>query len=182
MTGEVEPGWCGSDGTGELWGVGARLEDAPDAARGVSREDGRADSAGPVGGADRAVLSEGGARSPSVSSGGDAAGTLCAVVLQPQRPGHGGPALRGGVGAALCRPAAVGFAAGRDDDRELPPSVGGARSGGSVVRGDRRALGHAGASVEDGDDRGREHRCRPVIDEEPHARRTGRRRWIGRWR
>ena len=54
---------------------------------------------------------EGWARSPTVPARDDAARALRAIVLQRERPGDGGSALRGGVGAALCRVAAVGTAA-----------------------------------------------------------------------
>ena len=40
-------------------------------------------------------LSQGGPRAASLRVAGDAAGPLCAAFLQSQRPGHGGPALRG---------------------------------------------------------------------------------------
>ena len=101
MIGERITAWCASDGTGELRGTVARLEDASDAARGVPRQDERADSVAPAGGADRVILSQTRARSPTAPAWGDAARAPCAVVLQPQRPRHGGPAPRRGVGEAL---------------------------------------------------------------------------------
>ena len=50
---------------------------------------------GGVGGPHPAVLSEGGTRAPSVRVVGDAEDPLRAAVLQSERPGHGGHALRG---------------------------------------------------------------------------------------
>ena len=101
MIGETVTAWRAGDGTGELRGTVARLEEASDAARGVPRRDGRADSLAPAGGADRVILSQIRARSPTAPAWGDAARAPCAVVLQPQRPRHGGPAPRRGVGEAL---------------------------------------------------------------------------------
>ena len=43
-------------------------------------------------------------------------------------------------------------------------------AGGGVVRGDQRASGVAGAALEEGNDRGREHHRRAVVDEEPQGR------------
>ena len=90
--------------------------------------------------------------------GDDAARSLRAVVLQSERPWDGGSAVRGGIGAAFRRFAADGFAAGRDDDPALPAPAGAPRSRPDAVRGDQRAPGVAGASAQDWDDRGREHR------------------------
>ena len=57
------------------------------------------DSVASAGSAYPAALSQGGTRPAAVSVVGDAAHLLCAVVLQPERSGHGGYALRGRVGA-----------------------------------------------------------------------------------
>ena len=160
--------WSAGHGASDVCGAGARLEEASHAARGVSREDGRSGSLRSSGGAGRGVLSEGRARSASLSAGGDAARALRAVVLQPERPRDGGPALRGGVGAPLRGAAPVGCVARRDDDSALPPPAGEARSGGEAVRGEQRASGLARAPLEHGDDRGREPHRRAVVDEEPH--------------
>ena len=60
-------------------------------------------------------------------------------------------------------------AAGRDDDPELSPPAGEARSWRGVVWRDQRAPGFSGASAEDGDDCGRKHHRGAAVDEEPHA-------------
>ena len=65
------------------------------------------------------------------------------------------------------RPEAVGPAAGRDDDPELPSSVGRARVGAESVRGDQPSSGVPGTAASGGDDRGREHHRGAVIDKEP---------------
>ena len=63
-------------------------------------------------------------------------GPLCAVVLQPERPGHGGPAVRGGVGKAVRGLEAVGADARREHDTALSPSAGKTRVGPGPVPGD----------------------------------------------
>ena len=73
MIGKPITTWWASDGTVDLCRVGARFEEAPNAARGLPREDGRADPVEAAGGVHRAVLSEGRSRSPAVSARGDAA-------------------------------------------------------------------------------------------------------------
>ncbi len=141
----------------------AELEHAPGE---VPGEDGQADAVVEPGGAHRAVLSEGGSWPKAVSAGDDAAGALRAVVLQPERSGDGGPAVRGGVGATVRAAEADGADAGRDDDPELPAPAGASWPGGVAVRGDQRASSGARAQPEDGDDRGREHHRGADIDEE----------------
>ena len=122
---------------------------------------------GASGGADSAVVSEGGPGAAAVSVGGDAEDSLRAAVLQPERPGDGGHAVRDRVGAAVRGAAFDGSAAGRDDDSELSAPAGAARAGAWFVRGDQRAPGGAGLPGAGGDDRGREHHRGAVIDEEP---------------
>ena len=85
-------------------------------------------------------------------------------------PGIGGFAVRGGVGSAFRGFAFDGSAAGRDDDIEVSPFAGEARSGRGVVRGNQRAPGVAGPSAEAGHDRGREHHRRAEFDEEQGVR------------
>lgn len=101
MIGETVIAWRAGDGTDELRGTVARLEEASDAARGAPRRDEQADSVAAVGGAARAMLSHARARSPSVPAGWDAERAARAVGPQPRRSGHGGPAPRRGVGEAL---------------------------------------------------------------------------------
>ena len=170
MIGETVTAWCTSDGTGELRGTVARLEEASYAARAVPRRDGRADSVAPTGGAGRASPSQTRIRSPTAPAWGDAARTPPAVDLQPQRPRHGGPALRRGIGEAFRGAAVGGWAARRLDEPELAPPVGEARFGREAVRADQPAPGLAWALVEDRGDRGRDPQPRAVVDEEPQGR------------
>ena len=82
-------------------GPGIRRQEAQDPPGALPPAHGRPDAVGAVGGAYPAVLSLGETGAPSLPPVDDAAGSLRAVVLQPERPGHGGPALRGRVGAAV---------------------------------------------------------------------------------
>ena len=141
MNGETVTAWCVSEGSGEFRGTVARLEDASDAARGVSRQDERVDSMAPIGGADRADPSQTGARSPTVPAWGGAARARRAGVLQPQSPRHGGPDLGDGVGEALGGATPVACTARRDDGPELPPPVGAGRR---RLSGRRQARGEPG--------------------------------------
>ena len=132
----------------------------------VSCPHGRVDPVGASGGAHSAVLSEGGAGSAALRVVGHVAGALRAVVLQPERSGDGGPAPRGRVGASVRGFAAVGSAAGRDDDPQVPASVGEARPGRGAVGRDQRAPGVAGLAAPGRDHRGCEPYRGAVVDEE----------------
>ena len=115
----------------------------------------------------RPLYPKAGRGAAAVPVGGDAEDSLRAAVLQPERPGDGGHAVRDRVGAAVRGAAFDGSAAGRDDDSELSAPAGAARAGAWFVRGDQRAPGRAGLPGAGGDDRGREHHRGAVIDEEP---------------
>ena len=141
MVGETVTAWCASERAGDLRRTLARLEEPSDAARDVPRQDRRADSVAPAGGADRGLLSQTRARSPSVPAWTDAALAPRAVVLQPQRPRRGWPVLRSRVGRARRGTAALGRAARRDDEPELAPPVGVGRS---RLPGCRQARGKPG--------------------------------------
>ena len=66
----------------------------------------------------------------------------------------------------VCRSEAVRPPAGRDDDPELPSSVGRARVGGQFVQGDQPASGVSGAEAAGGNDSGCEHNRGAVVNEE----------------
>ena len=83
---------------------------------------------------------------------------LRAAVLQPERPGNGGPALRGGVGAAFRGPAADGRAAGRDDDSEVPAPAWRGTASGRSFRGRSTRTWSRWATVRAWHRRGREPR------------------------
>ena len=67
------------------------------------------------------------------------------------------------VGETVRRSEAVGPATGRDDDPELPSSVGRARVGSGSVRGDQPSSGVPRTAASRGNDRGREHHRGAVV-------------------
>ena len=71
----------------DFCGAGVRFEEAADAPGDFPGEDGGADSLATAGGSDRAVP-EGWPWPPPLSAWGDAAGSLCAAVLQRERSGQ----------------------------------------------------------------------------------------------
>ena len=77
----------------------------------------------------RPLYPKAGPGAAAVPVGGAAEGSLRAAVLQPERPGDGGHAVRDRVGAAVRGAAFDGSAAGRDDDSELSAPAGAARLG-----------------------------------------------------
>ena len=142
MIGEAVTAWRASDGTGELRGTVARLEEASDAGRRAPRQVRRPDPVARAAGADRAILLfQTRARSPTVPAWRGAACAPCTVGVPPRPPRHGAPALRRRVGEALRGPTAVGCVARRDDGPDLPPPEGEARSGRGAGSGRRRLSG-----------------------------------------
>ena len=156
---------------------GQEAEDPPGAVPGA---DGRPDSLAAAGGAHPSLLPQSRQGPPPLSAGGDAADSLCAAVLQPQRPRHGGLALRGRIGTAVRWPEAVAGPARRDHDSPFPPSSGAARPGPGVVRRNQRASGVAGTAAQGRDHRGRQHHRGAGVHQEtglgPGTRRCTRRR------
>ena len=87
---------------------GVRRTAAPDAAGALSAAHGRADAVGVARSAHPAGLPDRDARTAPLSASHDAADSLRATVLQPQRPGHGRRALRQRGRAALRGPHRTG--------------------------------------------------------------------------
>ena len=94
-------------------------------------------------------------------------GSLRAALLQPQRPGDGGPALRGRVGAPLLRTQPQWADPRRVDDPALSSSPGASSAGRGAVADDQRTPGKPGPAAAGRHDRGREHHRRAVLDQEP---------------
>ena len=126
--------------------------------------DGWSDPVGYAGRVDLAVLSESGPGPSALRVIVDAADTLCAAVLQPERPWHGGPALRGGVGETVRGTEALRPVAGRDNDTELPTSAGREPVGRGADGGDQPPPGTPGAAAAGGHHSGREHHRGAVVD------------------
>ena len=89
-----------------------------------------------IGGAHPPPLSQGGSGTPALPAGGHAADSLCPALLQSQRPGNGGPALRGRIGQEVRETQPVRGPTRRDHDPQLPSSLGAAGTGPGPVRGD----------------------------------------------
>ena len=159
-----------SDRTVDIFGTGARHEEATDTSRGVSGEDGRADPVGAAGESDRAVLSEGGPRPPAVR-----AAELLRVHCVQLFYNLSDP----GMEDLLYEVESVRRFAGLRLTGPLPDET-------TILHFrhllERHGLGEAlfaeinahlaspGPAAEDGHDRGREHHRRAEFDEEQGAR------------
>ena len=89
MNGKTIITWCASDGTGELRGTVARLEESPGGARAAPRQHGGAVIVAPVGEVDRDSLCQPPTRSSPVPARDDAGPLPDVVALRSQPPRHG---------------------------------------------------------------------------------------------
>ena len=105
---------------------GQEEEDPPP---GIPGAGGRPDSRATTGGVHPAGLPQGRQGLSALPLGGGAPHPLRSVVLQPQRPRHGGLALRGRIGTAVRWAESSRSPTRRDHNPELPTSPGAARTG-----------------------------------------------------
>ena len=129
----------------DVWQPGVCAQEAEDPAGTVPGAARVAGALGRAGGPRRTGLSQAGARTAALPPGRDAARSLRAALLQPQRPGDRGPALRGRVGTPLLRTQPQWADPRRVDDPALPPPLGAASAGRGAAGDDQRAAGRPGA-------------------------------------
>ena len=89
------------DGPANFRGLGIPGQETQDPPRAVLGTHERPDSLAETGGAYQAGISQAGKGPPALPAAGDVTDSLRAVVLQLERPRHGGSALRGRVGQAV---------------------------------------------------------------------------------